>query len=367
MSNTRRYTTDEYFVLEDVVIKILWLNIFNHSELANIQYGNYIQSIQAYYSKESFGDLDIIVSSEYLLSDYIERIVKVFKLGHGDWHKNGNVLSFAYKNFQVDLIITPKEHFQTSLDYFAWNDCGNLQGRIAHKLGIKYGHRGAELIVKDKDTQIGVINLTQNTKKIHEVLDLNHDEWEMGFETLEQMYIWISNSKYFNKEIYLLDNRNHYSRTRDNKRTTYSEFLKWCASREFSNNYPHEVMTEKSGYNIREPYFSQVILPMFPDASIDYIMITYKHNDDMKFKEKFNGEVCIRLTGLLNKELGAFMAWAREQIDIKGVKPMFLEYNQHVCDNMVSSLYNCYVHGWNWLDVPEEEAIKFVRNIIEIL
>lgn len=359
-NKTRRYSRDEYFILEAFVVDDLNV-IFNES---NNSYIENLQSIKAYHSKDSFGDMDIVVCSEYLKSNWIDIIVKQFHLGHGDWSKNGNVLSFVYEQFQIDLIITPKEDYQTSLDYFSWNDCGNLCGRICHKIGVKYGHRGAELIVKDNDRQIGTILLTKDTKEIHELLDLNHDEWVVGFHTLKDMFVWVSNSKFFNKEIYLLDNRNNYARTRDNKRTTYSAFLDWCSTQEFKNNYPHADLTEKSGYNIREPYFSQMILPKFPHVSLEYIEIMLRFNDENRFKDKFNGNIIHKLTGYEGKELGMFIQYCRENIDRTNMKYMYLKHEQHTCNQMILSLQTHYQNDWNWGGIPENDAINYVRNNI---
>lgn len=324
---------------------------------------DFLQPIVAYHDKQSFGDMDIIIKSEKLSDDWVSQLVKEFRLAHGDWSKNGNVLSFAYKNFQIDLIVTPENDFQSSLDYFAWNDCGNLQGRLAHKLGCRLGHRGLELIIKDSDQTLGIIDVTKDTAKIHELLNLNHQQWLNGFNTLEDMYEWISNSKYFNKDIYLLENRNHYSKTRDKKRKTYSEFLIWCQNREFINNYPHADITEKSGYNIREPHYSESILPMFPHVRDEYQIIIDKHNTNKLFKEKFNGKIINELTGLSDKELGHFISYAKEQIELTDMRPMFIKHEQHNCNQMILSLYNHYTNGWNaWLSVPEEIANNFVRG-----
>lgn len=363
-SQTRRYDKEEYFELETEVLSKLSGNIF----IQFLEYYNHmrraiIHPIVAYHNKDSFGDMDIILRSNWLKPDWIPKIVEVFQLGHGDWSKNGNVFSFAYKNFQIDLIVTPPEHFWTSLDYFSWNDCGNLQGRLAHKLGCKLGHRGLELILKDKGQELGVILLSTDTKQIHELLDLDYYKWFNGFNTLEEMYEWISDSKYFNKDIYLLENRNHYSRTRDNKRKTYSDFLIWCENREFKNNYPHTELTEKSGYNIREPYFSELIAPMFPHAiqSVDDIMM--KHTQNNLFKEKFNGKIINELTGLSGKELGHFISYAKEQIELTNNKHMFIEHQQHTCNQMILSLHTHYTNGWNnWLSVSEEDSINFIRG-----
>lgn len=362
-SKTRRYGREEYLELErEIIIKICFSGIFRKFKI-NDPLRNYLQPIVAYESKDSFGDCDIIINSDELSTDWIPQLVREFQLAHGDWSKGGNVLSFAYKNFQIDLIITPLEHCRTSADYFAFNDAGNLVGRISHKLGCKYGHRGLELIIKDKGQTLGEILLTRDTSKIHELLNLNHQKWLDGFNTLEEMYEWISDSKYFNKDIYLLDNRNHYSRTRDNKRKTYSDFLIWCQDRDFINNYPHADITEKSGYNIKEPFYSDLIVPKFPHIIEEYNAILDKHNTNKLFKEKFNGKIINELTGLTSKELGHFISYAKVQIELTNTKDMFIKHTQHTCNQMILSLHNHYENGWeSWLSVPEETATEFVRG-----
>jgi hypothetical protein len=368
MSETGRLSRDEYFALEQEVDAKILTNgkIVDYDFEKNPR--EILQPIKAYFSKESYGDMDLIVRSDVLYPDWIPQLVKEFGLGHGDWSKNGNVLSFAYKNFQIDLIVTPPEHFQTSLDYFAWNDCGNLQGRISHKLGIKLGHRGAELIIKDGDQQIGIIELTRDTEKIHELLDLDHMEWKYGFNTLEDMYRWISDSKYFNKDIYLLDNRNHYSRTRDNKRKTYSDFLIWCQNQDFVNHYPHDVITEKDGYNIREPFFSELIVPMFPHAKEQYDAIVHDNNQRKAFKVKFNGKIVMELTGLEGKELGAFMTWAKESMENRGIIHMISSYGEHTVNQIIKSLFLHYQQGWVWGGVPIQDVKRYMygENYAEI-
>ena len=363
-SETRRYDRKEYFKLEIEVVSKLAGNIFTQFlDYNNPMRKEILEPIEAYHSKDTFGDMDIILRSNWLKTDWIPKIVEVFELAHGDWSKNGNVFSFAYNNFQIDLIVTPSEHFQTSLDYFKWNDAGNLQGRIAHKLGTKYGHRGLELIIKNNDQVLGEILLTTDTQKIHELLDLDHNVWKMGFYTLKDMYNWISCSKYFNKDIYLLDNRNHYSRTRDIKRKTYSDFLLWCQDREFENNYPHADITEKAGYNIREPFYSELIVPMFPHVVEEYDAIMDKFESNNLFRGKFNGKIVNEVTGLSGKELGHFMSYAKEQIELTNTKDMFINSITYVCIRMIESLYTHYTNGWeSWLSVPEEVATNFVRG-----
>jgi hypothetical protein len=355
-TNTRRYDKKEYEELTCEVVGLLANNILTTPDYNNIQI------IKSYRTKPSFGDMDIVVNSSLLKPDYIPDIVRAFGLCVGDWSRNGNVVSFNYKRFQIDLIVTKEEEFQSSLDYFAWNDLGNLIGRVMHKVGVKFGHNGSHIIVRDGDYQVGEILITRNIKEILEAFDFDYKQWADGFDTLEEMYEWVSNTRFFNKDIYALENRNHAAKTRDKKRANYSGFLEWCEDREFKYNYPYSTVTSKDGYNIREPFFTEIICKKFPHVLEQYNTLISQMEENREFKSKFNGEAVMRVTGLQDKELGMFMKWAREQIEKTHMRHMFLKYEQHTCDLMISSLHSHYQHGFDWLRVPWELALKISRT-----
>ena len=120
---TRRYQADEYHRLEDEVRK-KWREHFLTEA----------HPITAYKTKESFGDMDLIVVSETLPPMWTELVKEVFQPQESV--KNGNVFSFEYKQFQIDLIATPLKELVSSTQYFAFNDLGNLIGRVAHSMGL---------------------------------------------------------------------------------------------------------------------------------------------------------------------------------------------------------------------------------------
>lgn len=362
ISKTRRYVKNEYEVLElDITEKLYW-NIFK-DEAYSLKLNDNIEPIKYYNDKSSFGDCDIVVNSKYLLQNYIDIIVKVFRLKVGDWSKNGNVLSFAYNNFQVDLIVTPNDDYRSSLNYFAFNDCSMIIGKMFRAYyGVRFGHRGLDIVVQDKYNKLGEIFLTKDIRIIHELLKLNHDHWLDGFNTLEDMFKWVCSSVYFNKDVFSYDNMNSTDRIRERKRTTYEKFLEYIYNRTYLQSHPYDNLSLKDGYNIKQPQFDDIIVPLFPHAKEEYINITYKHIDDKKFKEKFNGGICMKLTGLEGKELGAFMQWARDSISRTNMKFMFISYNQDTCNNMISSLYNHYKNKWDWLSAPESEAKLLIQN-----
>lgn len=116
--------------------------------------------IPAYFSKTDFGDADVLVSSEGVqAAGGGERLRQLaMEAFHAtDLFKNGNVLSFDYRSspeqtepgFQVDVFLQEEKSFDFALNYFSFNDLGNLVGRTAHKQGCSFGHDGLWYYFRD--------------------------------------------------------------------------------------------------------------------------------------------------------------------------------------------------------------------------
>lgn len=298
---TVRLSREDYEVLsQEVLAKLQSL-----PELS----GRKISIIQAYRTKESFGDLDVLVESVDGSSvDYLALITKAFQ--PKEIAQNSSCYSFDIRNFQVDFILTPTDDYETSVNYFAWNDLGNLTGRIFKKLGFKYGHRGLSYIFRDEGNANNSYHeavVSKDLKAILEFGDLDYDAFVKGFDTVEEIFYWVSKSKYFHKDIYLLHNRNHVSRTRDKKRKTYKEFLVWCEETPGLNTYPWTIMREQDGY-AGSPEFLKDALVRFPSFYKVYHEVKNMHENILKAKDKFNGEVVKEAILLEGSNLGKFMA-----------------------------------------------------------
>lgn len=353
---SRRYVSGEYKVLEQEVILLLNNNCFTLNSNDNVNI------IPTWKLKPSFGDCDLVVNSKYLKNNYIELIVKHFNLAVGEWSKNGNVFSFLYKEFQIDLIITNENILKCSIDYFKFSDLQNLSGRIFHKLGIKLGHDGSYIIVKENDNVLGDILLSKNISDVHKLIGLDHDEWLDGFDTMEDAYKWLVKTPYFNKEIYSLDNRNAAARIRDKKRENYRNFLVWVETQEGLPEFPYSEMTSRTGYNIREPYWSDLIVPAFPHVLEEYNAIINKHHEHKLFKDKFNGDIVHKITELKEKELGMFMSWCRKVIEKHDLTKLFIKHGEHTNSIMIRSMKFHYENNLEWLKIPIDLAISIARN-----
>lgn len=284
---TRRYLVREYFYLSRAV-RIKLLQLFPDSK---------VEVIPSYKHKESFGDCDILLQSDNLPSNWVDIIKNEFT--PNEIVKNGKVLSFDVEQLQFDIITCPLSHYWFSYGYYSYNDLGNLIGRIAHKMGFKFGHAGLQYVHRDDHYIISEITITTDFYKALEFLKLPTHNYS-NFNTLEDIYWYVAGSHYFNPDIYLLENLNHISRTRDRKRETYRKFLVWC---QYNNSSINHYEFHSKGYYLNRLRVDD------PEFNNKYLVSCDKYDRKKKAKLVFNGTLVNYVTGLDGKELGCFMAY----------------------------------------------------------
>lgn len=264
--------------------------------------GQRVAVIPAYRAKPDFGDCDILISS----TGY-DPNVAADALSATEVVRNGPVTSVGVQVgnstadpvFQVDLIAIADDSFDYALGYFSFNDLGNLIGRTAHKAGLAHKHDGLCYYVRDDDNKLREIYLTRNHDIALEFLGYEPQRFHQGFETLVDIFKYVAGSRYFNSDIFLLENRNATSRIRDRKRFTYTEFLKWCEARPNLPrfDYPEHKEAWLPRINEHFPQFGQAYEQAMADLA-----------RQKAAKARFNGEYVAQLTGLEGKALGALMA-----------------------------------------------------------
>lgn len=287
---TVRLPAKEYFQLCVEILGVLWFAEHRQSFV-----------IDAYKTKESFGDVDILYTGSVLTK---ERLLEIFPDTKAVY-KNGTVISFEYKNFQVDLIWSSYDTLFYAKGYYSYNDiCGNLVGCIAHKFGLKHGHDGLYLPIRDGDNMFASILLTVDIEKTYRMLGLDVERFRKGFETREEGFDWVSKSPYYDPEIYKLENRNTIARVRDKKRITYNAFLRW--GEEWSKTNLCFV-----GFTKDKMDYLPFIFEHFPEAEEQYKAEIHKLGFSRYIKTKFSGDIVRKITGLQERELGMFMKYLR--------------------------------------------------------
>jgi len=289
---TRRYQRDEYHALEKEVLAKLRLHFSQKTVIA---------PIKAYSTKESFGDMDILVSSDMLPNDWHVAVSDL--LESKEVFKNGSVVSFEHREFQIDLITIPLSDIECAMRYFDYNDLGNLLGRIAHMMGLKLGHDGLSYNWRVDTYQFKNVVVAKNWHDVLPVLGLDPGPYFKGFDTLEDIFKYVASSKFFDPAIYLLHNRNNVSRVRDMKRKTYMEFLDWC---ETLPPYPPQRKEDKRGWL---PYLFEAI----PGFEQIYNEVQADWDKEVEFRKRFNGDVVKAATKLEGRTLGEFMKWFKER------------------------------------------------------
>lgn len=275
--------------------------------------------IPGYREKTSFGDADILLENVDLETAnvggrpaWFARLADRFGAGNAVY-LNKPVYGFLYDGLQVDIITVPVgttgNAFGVALDYYSWNDLGNLVGRIAHKMGFKYGHRGLTYPVRGSDTHVlADLLVSTDTTAILRFLGYSEYDFKRGFNSLLSIWQFAASSVYFSPRIYKFDQVNSKARVRDVKRPTYTGFLQWC------DRQPAESITRYDWSNSEneKPYHLQRAFKFFDGFRDAFDTAHAEHVVKQANSAAFNGDIVADITGLSGKELGQLMRQCRQ-------------------------------------------------------
>lgn len=270
---------------------------------------NRVSVIKAYRDKADFGDLDVLVESTgYNPFDAAKALNATEVVRNGPVTSIGVVVrpelgAIDGNVFQVDLVSQEPDGFAYADAYFSFNDLGNLIGRTAHKMGVAHCHDGLFYYFRDGDHLFRKLCLTRNHDEALRFLGYDPAVFHAGFDDLQGIFDYVTGSTYFNREIFLLENRNYASRIRDRKRKTYTSFLAHCDAHPELPAYPYPA--DKSEW-------LPLIMAAFPGFRAEYDQAAADLAELRAVKVRFNGELVSGWTGLQGKELGAVMRHFRE-------------------------------------------------------
>lgn len=314
-------------------------------------------------NKQDFGDIDVLYTLDSNLSptncqvnksnkfDIINLIKSLFnpveivpsglvisfayKLAHDDEDENGedgNVKSklntHTQKYFQVDLIYC--KDIQMSRFYFSYGDLGGIIGRICQHVGLKYGFDGLWLNpnpetilkyldktgIKNRSYQIDIelianahyqdIILLTNPEEICQFLGLDWNKWTSGFDSTEQIFIWIIQSKWFKKNSFRALNCEH--RRRADKRPMYQNFLQYIFEDEPKRPIEKSSSTKYINLNIQLE-----TIELFDKTSQLEQMILECEKKIIR-KNKFSGKIFVDM-GFEGKKINQMMDSFKKHIE----------------------------------------------------
>ena len=333
IAKTKRATRAEFDTLSGELIDVLKITFKN-------------VAIPLFYNnKESFGDIDIIISTDGVnknIKEYITETFNPLEIFH-----NGNCWSFGYKDVQVDLITTSDEHFDSLLDYMGHNDKGNLIGRLAHHKGLKFGDMGLWYEHYFKDINLGKIILCKDPRRIYEFLDLDYNRNLKGFDDLNDIFEFISNSKYFDWRLYRLKNLNKVNRERNLKRKSYMSFLDWIDKNKRDDKDLNEELFKDFDLN--------KVAEAFPEANLitEIRRLEYEECKSLYIKAKFNGGDVMRKYGFQGKELGDIMSGFQVHVN----KHYNVFYKEFILNRPKDGIYETFDFYLQLLEAAKNQPI----------
>lgn len=298
-----RLPAKEYKELEDSVMVNLERAFFDmFCENRKNSYYDYscewfrAYTIPHYHNKESFGDMDILVPnwSTQHATPLLHKLDEAGLISHENGKLmvgNGPFTSYPIKSplgtFQLDIIGGFDEsEAEFARTYFAYNDLGNFVGRFAHKIGLKYGHRGLFYPLhwtdsQGKDVYLGDIQLSKNPEEVLGFLQFDIERWHKGFETMEEIYEMVVDHPWFYSDMFNLKDVSHDARVRDRKRKNYSNLLQYIEK--------HKSRLNDINYFLDKWKYLELINSKFPTLEVE---IRQRVSDFLlkeEIKKRWNG------------------------------------------------------------------------------
>lgn len=266
----------------------------------------HVNLIPSYTTKETFGNMSMLYTHEAITTEVIINCLEMLGLRvYENIVQNGDITSvgvyLSEKDvFQLDFIRVPLESLDFAYNYFSFNDMGNLLGRVARRVGLKFGYDGLWCVQRAPENDNIVLKEHLLTREFHEALEhLGYDvkRYFQGFDTLEDIFEYVMTSRFYDFDKFDLTQRNHKARIRDAKRPNYRAFLEYAQE--------HPVVNKIDSVEHYQTYH----FGKFPNFYKEYFEVLEQHKLDLEVKKKYNGKVVIDVLqgALKGKPLGEFM------------------------------------------------------------
>jgi len=296
------------------------------------------QVVTYYHTKPDHGDLDLLIKiDDYFhntkidIKTYIEEAFNPRKI-----HNNGGVYSFDYQNFQIDFIPVRQSKWETAKTYYSYDPLGNIMGKTFHKFGLSYGWDGLFYKFRNFNGRNSQnILLSTDAEKIFKFGGYNYERYLQGFETLEDILDFTIDSKFFDSEIFQMDNLKSIDKKRNRKRGSYHVFLKYLKDNNINIRY--------NFYKEKELYLPMIDV-YFPEAKLMDKLSELLRIDSVNkiLSQKFNGDLVISwLPKLQGKELGHAIRMFKESFDDdEDYREFILNANYAAIEERFMSTYN---------------------------
>lgn len=296
------------------------------------------QVVTCYHTKADHGDLDLLIkiddnfhNKKVDFKTYIQEAFNPRAI-----HNNGGVHSFDYQNFQIDFIPVRQSKWETAKTYYSYDPLGNIMGKTFHKFGLSYGWDGLFYKFRNFNGRNSQnILLSNDASKIFKFGGYNYERYLQGFETLEDILKFTINCKYFDAEIFQMENLKSIDKKRNRKRGSYHIFLKYLKDNGIDTRFP---------FNKDKTHYLPMIEEFFPEANLMEKLSELQKIDSQNkiLSQKFNGDIVMSwLPKLQGKELGHAITKFKESFDgDEDYREFILNANYAAIEEKFMNAYN---------------------------
>jgi hypothetical protein len=207
-------------------------------------------------------------------------------------------------------------------------------GKTYHKFGLSYGWEG--LFYKYRNahgTNSANILLTNNVEKIFYFGGYDYYNYLKGFDTLEEIFRFAIDSKYFDTEMFQMENLKSIDKKRNRKRGSYHLFLNYLKDNGINVSYP---------FNKVKADYVPIINNFFPEANLldELNVLQEKDRIQSMIAQKFNGDIVLSwLPKLQGKELGKAMGEFKNSLGD--------DYNDFILKSTYAQIQNEFMRVYN--------------------
>jgi len=295
IKNTQRVSAEEYHRRADILKRTL------DDIIAGLPVRVKYSVVPSYANKPDFGDMDVIWMQDWANDIDVSRLTSPFGT---ETVRNGNVVSINWDGMQLDFIKMSEHEYDFALKYYSFNDLGNLIGRIARTLGFKFGHDGLYTRAEYNNHVVNDHCVTSDWDEALTMLGFDPVRWHQGFNELSDIFDYVIGSRWFRKEAFLMENRNHDARQRDRKRKVYMAFLERVSQFPDANNaeWNRHFAIQTRDYRRAWILTNHGYVSLVGQIACEIARTRMK----IEAREKLPTKQIMAATGLIGKELGQF-------------------------------------------------------------
>ena len=264
--------------------------------------------LKCYRAKADHGDLDLLIKITPKLNINWRTYIQT-AFNPNEIYSNGGVYSFDYQNFQIDLIPIKEENWIIAQVYGFFDPLGNIMGKTYHKFNLSYGWEGLFYKYRNgRGTYSKNILLTNDVRRIFDFGGYDYDRYLKGFDTLKDIFNFAIDAKYFDTEMFQMENLKSIDKKRNRKRVSYHIFLEYLKNNNITTRYQFEEDKDMYVLDIDTAFPEANLLEQLHDLYV-------KDEFDRALAEKYNGDIVMQwLPELQGKTLGVAMGNFKKEL-----------------------------------------------------